>query len=70
MPQILELAKLKFQLNCKIGKPRGILNLEEDPTLSTLVGLVLSALEMEEEKEEFKVGIFSKIKRFLKTFLP
>jgi len=70
VPKILELAKLKFKLNCKIGKPKGILNLEENPSLSTLVGLVLSSLELEEEKETQKFGFFSKIKKFLRIFLP
>jgi cell division ATPase FtsA len=69
-PKILELAKFKFKLNCKVGKPRGILNLEEDPALSTLAGLVLSALELEEEKEELKTSFFSKIKKFFRTFIP
>jgi cell division protein FtsA len=69
-PKILELAKFKFKLNCKIGKPRGILNLEEDPALSTLVGLVLSAFDLEEERGELRLGVFSKIKRFFRVFLP
>jgi cell division protein FtsA len=70
VPKISELAKFKFKLNCKIGKPTGILNLEEDPSLSTLVGLVLTALELEKEREESKTGIFSRIKRFFRIFLP
>jgi len=70
VPKILELAKFKFKLNCKIGKPKGILNLEEDPSLSTLAGLILTALELEEEKEEPGLGIFSKIKKFFRIFLP
>jgi len=70
VPRILELAKFKFKLNCKIGKPKGILNLEEDPALSTLAGLVLSALELEQEKEESRFGIFSKIKKFFRIFIP
>ena len=70
MPKILELAKFKFKLNCKVGKPKGISNLEEDPSLSTLAGLILTALELEEEKEGIKPGIFSKIKKFFRVFLP
>ena len=69
-PRILELARLKFKLNCKIGKPKGILNLEEDPALSTLAGLVLSAVELEEKKEELKRGVFPKIKKLFRIFLP
>jgi cell division protein FtsA len=70
LPRLLELSKLKFKLNCRIGKPKGILNLEEDPTFSVLAGLVLSAIEPEEEKEELKIGVLSKIKKFFRIFLP
>jgi cell division protein FtsA len=70
IPKILDLAKFKFKLNCKIGKPKGISNLEEDPALSTLAGLVFSTLELEEEKEGLKTGILSKIKKFFRIFLP
>jgi cell division protein FtsA len=70
VPKILELAKFKFKLNCKVGKPRGVLNLEEDPAFSTLVGLVLSAFDLEEEKGELRLGVFSKIKRIFRIFLP
>jgi cell division protein FtsA len=70
VPRILELARFKFKLNCKIGKPRGILNLEEDPAFSTVAGLVLNALELEEEKKELKIGMLSSIKKFFRIFLP
>jgi cell division protein FtsA len=69
-PKILELAKFKFRLNCKIGKPKGIINLEEDSALSTLAGLVLSALDLEEERGELRLGVFSKIKKIFRIFLP
>jgi cell division protein FtsA len=70
IPKISELAKFKFKLNCKIGKPKGILNLEDDPSLSSLAGLILSAFELEEEGGGLKTGILSKIKRFFRIFLP
>jgi len=70
IPKILDLAKFKFKLNCKIGKPRGIFNLEEDPSFSTLSGLVFSALELEGEKEGSKTGFFSKFKKLFRVFLP
>jgi cell division protein FtsA len=68
--KILELAKFKFKLNCKIGKPKGILNLEEDPSFSVLAGLILSGLEFEKEQGELSIGFFSKLKRIFKVFLP
>jgi cell division protein FtsA len=68
--KILELAKLKFKLNCKIGKPKGILGLEEDPRFSLLAGLSLASLDFEEERGEKKSNFFSKIKRIFRIFLP
>jgi cell division protein FtsA len=68
--KILELAKLKFKLNCKIGKPKGILGLEEDPRFSLLAGLILASLDFEEERGEKKSNFFSKIKRIFRIFLP
>jgi len=70
IPKIEEFAKFKFKLNCKMGRPKEIFNLEEDPALATLVGLVFSALELEEEKEEAKTGILSKIRKIFRIFLP
>lgn len=72
IPGIVELAKKKFQLYCRIGKPKGILNLENDPRFSVLTGLALMGWDLEESGEGFGLrgGFFSKIKRFLKIFLP
>jgi len=71
MKKLVELAKAKFKLNCKIGRPKGILNLEEDPALTTLLGLVFCSLEETKEEEgELKRNIISKLKRFLRLFVP
>lgn len=70
IPQILDVAKSKFQLNCKIGKQKEIFNLEEDPSLSVLAGLVLLSSDFEASSSREKKGIVSKVKNFFKIFLP
>lgn len=72
IPGIVELAKSKFRLYCRLGKPKGILDLEDDPSLSVLVGLILFGLDLEKREGEFerKRGLFSKIKKLFKVFLP
>jgi len=72
MPKLVELAKEKFHLPSRLGKPRGILGLEEDPGLATVCGLVLSGADLENEGSEitFGKGIGNKIKRIFKIFIP
>lgn len=70
IPGILELARGKFQLNCKLGRPRGILGLEDDPVLATVAGLILEGIEAESEREGDHTGFFSRIKKVFKIFLP
>ena len=72
LPKMVELAKKEFKLPAKLGKPKGILELD-DPSLATVCGLVLEGADLEEEKRtglEFGKGIGSKIKRIFKIFIP
>ncbi|PIQ98279.1 MAG: cell division protein FtsA [Candidatus Nealsonbacteria bacterium CG11_big_fil_rev_8_21_14_0_20_39_9] len=74
LPRITELAKRELKLPCKIGKPRGISDLEEDPSLSTVCGLVLQGLDSQGENPPmlggFKKGVSDKAKRIFRFFLP
>lgn len=73
LPGIVEMAKKEFHLPAKIGKPKGVEGLENDPRLSTVCGLVLLGQDLEEEagKPSFSAsGITSKIKRVLRIFIP
>lgn len=68
---ITELSKTKFQLNCKIGRPKEIKNLEEDPALATLAGIILLSQDLEKEiKREKSKGFFGKLKNLFKIFTP
>jgi len=72
LPQMVELAKKEFKLPCKIGKPKGFLDLDEDPSLATVCGLVLGGADLEKEKTgpTFGKGVGNKIKRIFKIFIP
>ncbi len=72
IPHLVEFTKKRLELPCRIGMPRRFFPLEEDPSLSTLCGLVLCGMEIEEEEEgkiNFK-GILTRIKKLFQVFLP
>lgn len=70
LPKIRELAKQELKLPCEIGSPSGILGLEEDPSLATVCGLVLEGANFDEGESFPSKGVWSKVKRFLKNFIP
>ncbi len=72
LPKILDLAKDKLHLPVRIGRPKGIFGLEEDLRLAVVCGLVLYGAECQAEEKNFKFGsgITSKIKKFLRIFIP
>ncbi len=77
LPGIVELAKKELKLPCRIGKPSHFTGLDEDPSLSTVSGLILSTINLEGEKGwqqrntlALKSGWGSKIKNFFRIFIP
>lgn len=76
LPKIIELAKKELKLPCRIGKPQGFSGISEDPSLSTVCGLVLGGADLEEDGSagaSFPVigkGVGSKIKKIFKIFIP
>ncbi len=72
IPHIKDFARKTIGLSCRIGRPRRFFNLDDDPSYSTLCGLVLCGEEFEEEGEP-RINlrnISSKIKKVLRSFLP
>jgi len=71
-PGIIELAKKELSLPCKIGKPKGFLNINKDPALATVCGLALIGLDSEAEEDSLSIieEIFSKIKSFFRFLIP
>jgi cell division protein FtsA len=71
LKNILDLAKEKFHLPVKIGRPQGILGIEDDPALALVSGLVLFGADSEAEtRKPFSQKFFSKVKKFFKIFIP
>lgn len=73
LPGIRELAKKELKLPCRIGVPRGFPPFQEDPSLSTLCGLILEGGDSEEEQRTFPgfgKGIGSRLKRIFRIFIP
>ena len=75
-------AKEKLKLPVQLGYPQGIDGLVDkvdDPAFATVIGLIFWALEMQEGKKEGRIlvgrkasgsGIFEKIKKLFRIFLP
>ena len=72
LPRIKELAKETLKLSCEIGTPKGILGLQDDPALATVVGLALGGVDFDEEEGILGVakGWSSKFKKMFRVFLP
>jgi cell division protein FtsA len=71
LPYIIELAKDKFHLPVRLGKPKGVLGAEGDLSLATVCGLAVMGSDLEEKGGSVLTGrIFSKIKNIFKIFIP
>jgi len=72
LPKIKDLAKATFKLSCDIGTPKGILGLQDDPGLATVVGLTLEGMSSEKDNGPLSgaKGWFGDFKRWLRNFVP
>lgn len=76
LPRIKELTKDTLKLACEIGFPKGIVGLQEDPSLATVVGLALGGVDFDDEPGILGLtkGWWSKVKKIFRTifriFLP
>ncbi|OGZ17681.1 MAG: cell division protein FtsA [Candidatus Nealsonbacteria bacterium RBG_13_36_15] len=70
LPKIKELARKELKLPCKIGYPKGIAGLEQDPSLAVVAGLALNGLEPEHEYPIFGEKFGTKIKKIFRIFNP
>lgn len=70
LPKIKDLAKKELKLPCKIGYPKSIQGLEDDPSLSLVSGLVLSGFDSEHEQPIFGERFSTKFKKLFKIFIP
>jgi len=69
LPKICDIAKKELKLPVKIGIPRGFFPPQEDPALSAVCGMILTAADST-EVERFGKGILRKIKKIFRAFIP
>lgn len=73
LPKIKDLAKKELGLPCRIGASKISSTFQEDPSLSTLYGLILEGIEIEEGQgnpPNIGRGIKEKLKKFFRKFVP
>jgi len=71
IPKIKEFTKETLKLACEIGEPKGIMGLQDDPALATVVGLTLEGIGPEREAGPGGVGDWvAPVKKWLKSFMP
>ncbi|MCX6722938.1 MAG: cell division protein FtsA [Candidatus Staskawiczbacteria bacterium] len=72
IPKIKEFTKATLKLSCEIGKPRGIVGLQDDPALATVVGLALEGLDSNGQEGILGLtkGWSSGFRRWFKNFIP
>jgi cell division protein FtsA len=72
IPKIKELVKNTLKLSCEIGTPKGIIGLQDDPALATVVGLALEGLDSNGQEGILGLtkGWGSGFRRWFKNFIP
>ncbi len=71
--KIVDFAKKELKLHCRLGLPKGFSPEIDDPSWSTVCGLVLEGAKIFEGEDDLpfsEKGIFKKIKAIFKTFIP
>ena len=72
LPRVTDLAKKELKLPCRLGKPRGFNGLNGDPSLATVCGLVLGAIDSEDGGTAIRIGggFLSRLRDFFRNFIP
>jgi len=72
IPKIKELTKETLHLACEIGTPKGIIGLQDDPALATVVGLTLEGVDSNPDDgiTGFAERIADMLKKFFRAFRP
>ena len=72
IPRIKELTKETLKLACEIGIPKGIIGLQDDPALATVVGLALEGVDFDGEEGILGLtkGWGSGFRKWFKNFIP
>lgn len=74
LSKIKELAKQQLKLPCSIGSPKGIVGIEDDPSLATIVGLVLGGIDIDGLDKGGILGLLrdwaKKFRKMFRVFIP
>lgn len=74
LSKIKELAKQQLKLPCSIGSPKGIAGIEDDPSLATIVGLVLGGIDIDGGDKGGILGLLrdwiKKLRKMFRVFIP
>lgn len=72
IPKIKELTKSTLKLSCEIGTPKGIIGLQNDPALATVVGLALEGVDSDSKDGILGItkGWVPGFKKWIKNFIP
>ncbi|MBI2123934.1 MAG: cell division protein FtsA [Candidatus Wildermuthbacteria bacterium] len=72
LPRLIDFAKKELKLPSRMGMPHGVLVSESRPELLSVMGLVVSSVDMQERTPGgvFWQGVWSKVRRVFKTFIP
>ena len=74
LSKIKELAKQQLKLPCSIGSPKGIVGIEDDPSLATIVGLVLAGSDIDGLDKGGILGLLrdwaKKVGKMFRVFIP
>ena len=69
LPGIKELVKKELKLSCRIGLAQGFSGFQTDPSLSTLYGLILEGVDLEDQVSS-PGGIKNALKKMFRIFIP
>ena len=69
LPGIKELVKKELKLSCRIGLAQGFSGFQTDPSLSTLYGLILEGVDLENQVSSPR-GIKNVLKKMFRVFIP
>ena len=74
LSKIKELVKQQLKLPCSIGSPKGIVGIEDDPSLATVVGLVLAGSDIDGSDGGGILGLLrdwaKKLIKMFRVFIP
>ncbi|MCX6718127.1 MAG: cell division protein FtsA [Candidatus Staskawiczbacteria bacterium] len=72
IPKIKELVRETLNLSCEIGRPKGIIGLQEDPALATVAGLALEGVDSGSKDGILGLtkGWGSGFRKWIRNFIP